>query len=527
MSKFIEEKIICNNCGSEFDTVFYESINATLNPELREKVINLEIFNHKCPHCNHMNQIQQPILYHDMNNKFMIEMAPLASLMMKFQEMKNGNNKVIKNLEKIMNDITMVGATSVSDLLSKIILLENQLDYKVGALYLEVEKQRYISYLKKKEIKYIDILDIFFIYENGINTVIHIYNKIKDEYDFVMVNFNSSLYEEIKNKESSNLNTTYDYIFNVDSAIKYFEFANSKEHYENNEVEFAFLQDENGLLDIAMVPQFNINKYNESDIVIMINDDEIKKSEIVRLYKMNHWEFPIEPNDLPMIAWKAKSIELVASAESNDCIINNEIKSYLFEQKRKDLNVSLFANSDVIAGVVTKFTGSLEELNHIFDNDKLIPNELISMTFKTSYKDGNYLNIYLSSESFDKEIECSSIVYKFDSLVELILNNPSKFKGLNIIENDQNILIDIPTLIKYKFEKTAVNQKRMKKLLLTLNPKEIEFLSLTVYEYLFKVYIANMSPKEIAKYYKVPESYVHNKLKDGYFKLKQIVLCNS
>lgn len=72
MSDKIREPIECPFCGREGESEAWSSVNVTLNPELREKVLNNEIFMHTCPHCGKVFGVRQQLVYHDMDHAFMI-----------------------------------------------------------------------------------------------------------------------------------------------------------------------------------------------------------------------------------------------------------------------------------------------------------------------------------------------------------------------------------------------------------------------------------------------------------------------
>ena len=51
MSRIINEKFTCTNCHVESDFKMYKSVNVSLDPELKDKVISGEIFKWTCPNC--------------------------------------------------------------------------------------------------------------------------------------------------------------------------------------------------------------------------------------------------------------------------------------------------------------------------------------------------------------------------------------------------------------------------------------------------------------------------------------------
>jgi len=81
MSKITKREIPCPKCGEINDFRIYNSINVTISPELKEKVLDDEIFTYKCSHCGEKTRILYPLLYNDMDNKFMIMFGSQMMLM--------------------------------------------------------------------------------------------------------------------------------------------------------------------------------------------------------------------------------------------------------------------------------------------------------------------------------------------------------------------------------------------------------------------------------------------------------------
>lgn len=72
MSQFCEEKITCPKCHTEGKFGLWSSINVDLDPELKKKIFNEEIFVWTCPKCGANVFVPFGTLYHDMSHKFMI-----------------------------------------------------------------------------------------------------------------------------------------------------------------------------------------------------------------------------------------------------------------------------------------------------------------------------------------------------------------------------------------------------------------------------------------------------------------------
>lgn len=72
MSKISIKSFTCPKCGYKGEFRMYDSVNVSLNPSLREKVLNGEIFQWECPKCGETLSVIYDLLYHDMDKEFQI-----------------------------------------------------------------------------------------------------------------------------------------------------------------------------------------------------------------------------------------------------------------------------------------------------------------------------------------------------------------------------------------------------------------------------------------------------------------------
>jgi len=70
----------CPKCEAKQSVTVYDSINVSLEPGLREKLLNGEINFFQCEKCGERAFIQLPLLYHDMKRSFMVEFYPFHAL---------------------------------------------------------------------------------------------------------------------------------------------------------------------------------------------------------------------------------------------------------------------------------------------------------------------------------------------------------------------------------------------------------------------------------------------------------------
>ena len=72
MSRHHMEKVTCPSCHHEGDFELWDSINTTLDPEMKEKVLNQSIFLYTCPSCGKTFRLDYSTLYHQMEDLIMI-----------------------------------------------------------------------------------------------------------------------------------------------------------------------------------------------------------------------------------------------------------------------------------------------------------------------------------------------------------------------------------------------------------------------------------------------------------------------
>jgi len=137
MSKETNITITCKKCSREFATYIHSSVNVRHDIQLREKILNNKFFELTCPKCGFINPILHDVLYHDMDNKFMI-----------WLNVPDENNSInfemfaLEGATKILKDYTLRITTYPYFFVEKIHLLENRLDDRTMELYKFFMKER-------------------------------------------------------------------------------------------------------------------------------------------------------------------------------------------------------------------------------------------------------------------------------------------------------------------------------------------------------------------------------------------------
>ncbi len=80
MSVRHNQEIDCPHCGNKFEMLIWDSINADLDPEAREALLDGRIHVSNCPTCQKTIKAANSILYHDMRREFFVLYCPFQSI---------------------------------------------------------------------------------------------------------------------------------------------------------------------------------------------------------------------------------------------------------------------------------------------------------------------------------------------------------------------------------------------------------------------------------------------------------------
>jgi hypothetical protein len=75
MSDIEMVEVTCLACNQPAQTTMWTSINVNIDPDLREQLLNGELFDFHCEHCGGITRLIYPFLYHDMANRFWIRIV--------------------------------------------------------------------------------------------------------------------------------------------------------------------------------------------------------------------------------------------------------------------------------------------------------------------------------------------------------------------------------------------------------------------------------------------------------------------
>lgn len=98
MSNVVSKQVLCPKCNENNSVRVFTSINSTTDPQFRDKILNGELLEFKCDNCGYVGRFAYPLLYNDMNKRFMIYLIPEID---RFQIEDRGLEDDYRNLKGI------------------------------------------------------------------------------------------------------------------------------------------------------------------------------------------------------------------------------------------------------------------------------------------------------------------------------------------------------------------------------------------------------------------------------------------
>lgn len=126
------EKVKCPYCGHEQEFETIESINLSLNPEYKEKIMNEELFMFTCEECKEKAVIAFPCLVNDIEKSYLIWL--LADYT---EEQKQKLDEELSNIVNTENEKKFTDSyikrivSSINELKEKIMIIDEGLDDRV------------------------------------------------------------------------------------------------------------------------------------------------------------------------------------------------------------------------------------------------------------------------------------------------------------------------------------------------------------------------------------------------------------
>jgi hypothetical protein len=144
MSRNFDTVIACPNCNNAVETILWDSVNVTVDKNLKDKVLDRTINTVICDRCNGVIVVIKDLLYHDMDSNYMVYLIPKNLT----EEHKSG----IKMMQTFMKHKSIRLVKTMDRLVEKINILDNNLnDYYIEAIKLALLKH-IIQHIKQTDV---------------------------------------------------------------------------------------------------------------------------------------------------------------------------------------------------------------------------------------------------------------------------------------------------------------------------------------------------------------------------------------
>lgn len=195
MSEITKQTIACPKCGKMIQIDVWDSIDIPYDIEQKEKVLKNTFFKSTCEDCKITFPIAYKCLYNDMEQKFLIWLAPRLEEEEKAEVAEyNEKLKTDNRLRLAQGGYTYRIVRNDNELREKVLIFDEGLDDR----YIETMKLVYVPAFKKNIAKDSKILGLYFDKKSsgeGYQWVLIFDNKKP-----VIADINMDIYEDMKDK---------------------------------------------------------------------------------------------------------------------------------------------------------------------------------------------------------------------------------------------------------------------------------------------------------------------------------------
>lgn len=195
MSEITKQTIACPKCGKMIQIDVWDSIDIPYDIEQKEKVLKNTFFKATCEDCKIAFPIAYKCLYNDMEQKFLIWLAPRLEEEEKAEVAEyNEKLKTDNRLRLAQGGYTYRIVRNDNELREKVLIFDEGLDDR----YIETMKLVYVPAFKKNIAKDSKILGLYFDKKSsgeGYQWVLIFDNKKP-----VIADINMDIYEDMKDK---------------------------------------------------------------------------------------------------------------------------------------------------------------------------------------------------------------------------------------------------------------------------------------------------------------------------------------
>lgn len=537
MSSLRTIKLTCSECGEKFEFELYDTVNATMDPELKKKLLKGNLFAAKCPKCELEKSLLHPFLYQDMDKDFIVRLDDYVNLLEFNEELKEDENSITK----VMSNTKVIGATSLPEMVSIVVAFDNNLDWRIVQTVLLYKEFDYEKFCTEKKLKIKKIVCLLLTGNKNKNDELEIV-LVAEDGDEIISYMEKDLYEKCVQEFGERMKAIDPFI--VDRSFRNHFITMFEEDYqtqEENKQRYTIIQTNNGSYLISPdIPGFLKDRIDVRDLVLFRKKDGSRGiGRVKRIVEYNFLSVSFQKGDVCFIDGEYKDFHFLTTANPEKPLNQEQLLQHLeeyFEKRTPDdsfekiFPIQELMDSKMI--VCTSATIAFEDMKQ-YNGEEMV--EVVRKNLesgradvflnleKVKIDDKTYLAVY--SDQFylpDSKDYKNKAVLDFDTFARIIKVDPD-YDGIIINQYHDNIVLSANLLRMYIHCRTLADDNRMKELLNNLTPNEISYVGETSFKCIRAVYFDGLKPKDLEKEFNLTEEQVDEALDHGYNTLDKIV----
>jgi hypothetical protein len=130
MSRAVKMMLACPGCGKRGEFVSWSSLNATLDPHEKTRLLDRTLTQFTCDACGHQAQVLYPLLYHEMTNGYMVWLIPE----MQGKAGEPPEELPAEAMQKLGDGFRFRLVRNLNELIEKILIFDAKLDDRIVEL---------------------------------------------------------------------------------------------------------------------------------------------------------------------------------------------------------------------------------------------------------------------------------------------------------------------------------------------------------------------------------------------------------
>lgn len=300
---YVKDSIRCEFCGSDFPIKRYTFVDATGKKRLRRFIAEGNMYNFECPFCQNFNRYTYPFTYADYNRGIEIVQGSTIGLLSDYDSNCG-----------IHCGIRTIGAERPCDLMTKITLLEEGLDLKIGTLYEMIETQKFEEERINNNLPCEIVYGVLTYDRDEVVHKICYISGLTGDVRYKIIPFDKSFYDELEKKYGKDIKRTNGYLFNRDAAARFFMMKSYSEKFSDGSIENFIDKDKEfcivSLKDrdiIAFTSDKDTGKICHGDKVCVKDEEgKLKRGLVLNAYLTCSYHCPLTPENHLKISKKIK-----------------------------------------------------------------------------------------------------------------------------------------------------------------------------------------------------------------------------